>query len=119
MKRMLRLMILISIVAFAAMPAVRSSEKSGPVNDRAPDVNPERFGGRIPDIAFGAFQRGLYITAFNLAKPRAEAGDPAAQALIAEIYSRGLGIPQDLEKATQWYKKAAEQGVPEAEFRSS
>src|SRR5690606_13735050 len=39
-------------------------------------VDPERFGNR-PDAAYGAYQRGLYITALNLALPRARNGDPA------------------------------------------
>jgi TPR repeat protein len=68
-------------------------------------------------MAYGAYQRGLYLTALHLALPRAEAGDPAAQTLAAEIYARGLGVPRDPEKAKEWYGKAAAKGVPEAEFR--
>ncbi|MCR4267251.1 tetratricopeptide repeat protein [Nitratireductor sp. ZSWI3] len=79
-------------------------------------VDPNRFG-HLPDAAYGAFQRGYYITAHNLALPRAENGDPAAQTLVAEIYARGLGMPRDAKKAAQWYAKAAEQGVPEAQFQ--
>ena len=79
-------------------------------------IDPRRFGN-TPDAAFGAYQRGLYITAFNLAKPRAEAGDDAAQTLIAEIYARGLGIRRDPEQAANWYRRAAEQGNPEAQFQ--
>lgn len=78
---------------------------------------PSRFGEREADAAFGAFQRGLYITARNLALPRAEAGDKAAQTLLAEIYSRGLGVPKDAAASKKWYGLAAAQGVPEAEFR--
>lgn len=82
-----------------------------------PAIDPNRFGDRPPDEAFGAYQRGLYLTAFNLAMPLAEKGDPASQTLVAEIYARGLGIPADQEKAAHWYAKAAEQGVNEAQFR--
>ena len=78
---------------------------------------PSRFGSLPSDEAFGAFQRGLYITAHNLAMPRAQAGDAAAQTLLAEIYSRGLGRPFDHEAARMWYGKAAAQGHPEASFR--
>jgi len=35
-------------------------------------------GGGEPDLAYGAFQRGLYISARNTALPRAQAGDTAA-----------------------------------------
>ncbi|MDZ7823105.1 MAG: tetratricopeptide repeat protein [Ahrensia sp.] len=78
---------------------------------------PSRFGAAPPDEAFGAFQRGLYITARNLALPKAEAGDAAAQTLLAEIYSRGLGVPRDIDKAGKYYEAAARQGVPEAQFQ--
>jgi TPR repeat protein len=80
-------------------------------------VDPSRFGTRPPDMAYGAYQRGLYLTALHLALPRAEAGDAAAQTLAAEIYARGLGVPRNPQKAKEFYGKAAKQGVPEAEFR--
>lgn len=62
------------------------------------------------DAAYGAFQRGRYLTAFELALPRAKLGDPAAQTLVAEIYARGLGVPKDLKEAAVWYGVAAEGG---------
>lgn len=80
-------------------------------------VDQERFGGPAADAAYGAFQRGLYMTALNLATPRAEAGDAAAQTLVAEILSRGLGVKRDEATAAKWYRLAAEQGVPEAQFQ--
>jgi uncharacterized protein len=80
-------------------------------------VDPLRFGKKPADAAYGAFQRGLYITALNLALPRARDGDAAAQTLAAEIYSRGLGVRRDPGEAAFWYAKAAEQGVPEAQFQ--
>jgi TPR repeat protein len=80
-------------------------------------VDPDRFGAKPPDAAFGAFQRGLYITAYNLALVRAQNGDPAAQTLVAEILSRGLGRRRDEAAAAGWYARASEQGVPEAQFQ--
>lgn len=91
-----------------------------PVPDGAgrPDaLDPLRFGGKLPDEAYGAYQRGLYQTAYNLALPRAEAGDRAAQTLVAELLTRGLGIRTDAKAAAGWYEKAAAQGVPEAQFQ--
>ena len=69
-----------------------------------------------PDPAYGAYQRGMYLTAFELALPRAEAGDAAAQTLIAELYDLGQGVARDSEKAAQWYKVAALSGNREAKF---
>ena len=80
-------------------------------------VDPSRFGARQPDAAYGAYQRGLYKTAYNLALVRAEAGDPAAQTLVAEILARGLGVPLNPAEAAKWYQRAAERGIPEAQFQ--
>ncbi|WP_230980155.1 tetratricopeptide repeat protein [Oryzicola mucosus] len=82
-------------------------------------IDQERFGGKPLDEAYGAFQRGLYKTAYNLALTRAEAGDAAAQTLVAEILSRGLGVKRDVSGAAKWYELAAEQGVPEAQFQQA
>ncbi len=83
----------------------------------ADSVDPARFGGRPVDAAYGAYQRGLYKTAYNLALARAGNGDPAAQTLVAEILSRGLGVPVNQAEAAKWYARAAEQDVPEAQFQ--
>ena len=83
----------------------------------ATNVDPARFGGRPPDAAYGAYQRGLYKTAYNLALERAEKGDAPAQTLVAEILARGLGMPADAAEAAKWYQRAAEQGVSEAQFQ--
>lgn len=80
-------------------------------------IDPSRFGGRQPDDAYGAYQRGLYKTAYNLALARARNGDAAAETLVAEILSRGLGVPLNAAEAAKWYQRAAEQGVPEAQFQ--
>lgn len=68
------------------------------------------------DQAYGAFQRGFYLTAFELALPRAESGDPAAQTLIAELYWNGFGVARDRSKALEWYKFASEAGGRDAQF---
>ncbi|MEP7452231.1 tetratricopeptide repeat protein [Phyllobacterium sp. SB3] len=85
-----------------------------PVTD---PINPTRFGKGAEDEAFGAYQRGLYKTAYNLAMPRAESGDATAQVLVADILARGLGVPASLAESAKWYAKAADQGQPEAQFR--
>ena len=69
------------------------------------------------DMAYGAFQRGFYLTARKLAESLANLGDPAAQTLLGEIYSRGLGVAQDMKKAAHWYKAAASAGSVEGQFR--
>jgi TPR repeat protein len=88
-------------------------------NDTTTNVDPLRFGQKVTDEAFGAFQRGLYKTALNLALERAAKGDAAAQTLAAEIYARGLGTAQNLPEAERLYKLAAEKGIPEAQFQAA
>jgi TPR repeat protein len=70
-----------------------------------------------PDIAYGAFQRGYYLTAFALATERVEAKkDVNAMTLLGELYAGGLGIRQDDAKAAEWYKLAADRGDRDAMF---
>jgi len=67
--------------------------------------------------AFGAFQRGYYLTAMDLAVQRAQLGDPAAQTLVAELFANGLGVARDMDSAAFWYKQAAEGGDASAQFK--
>ncbi|MDP2731829.1 MAG: tetratricopeptide repeat protein [Hoeflea sp.] len=67
--------------------------------------------------AFGAFQRGYYLTAMELALPRAQLGDPAAQTLLAELFAAGLGVPRNMNDAAFWYAQAAESGDASAQFK--
>ena len=46
---------------------------------------------------------------------RAQAGDAAAQSLLATMYRSGVGVRRDYVQAVAWYRKAAEQGDPKAE----
>ncbi len=63
-----------------------------------------------------ALKNKSYQEAFYLVVPEAENGDPKAQALLGYMYARGLGLPQDNEKALYWYDKAANQNYPLAHF---
>jgi TPR repeat protein len=69
-----------------------------------------------PDLAFGAYQSGFYLTAFREATARIErdANDAAAMTLLAELYNQGLGIHQSPTKAAEWYALAAKRGDPRA-----
>jgi len=82
-----------------------------------PDLPPEKDYKGPVDAAFGAFQRGYYLTAFQKALPRAQLGDPAAQTMIAELMSQGLGVKRDTRNAAFWYQKAAEGGNETAMFK--
>lgn len=90
---------------------------SAPIDPDPDTVKRSRFSDRPSDAAYGAYQRGYYLTALKLATPLALEGDAASQTLIGEIYSRGLGVRRDLGTAIEWYEKAAEQKMPEAMFQ--
>ena len=68
------------------------------------------------DVAFGAYQRGHYLTAFAEATKRVAAGDAKAMALLGELYANGFGVPRNDKKAAEWYALAADRGDREAMF---
>ena len=82
-----------------------------------PDLPKEKkYAGKIDD-AYGAFQRGLYLTAMNLALPKAQRGDAASQTLVAELLDSGLGVRRNESDALFWYEQAANAGDPKAQFK--
>lgn len=82
-----------------------------------PPLPPEKpFTGKV-DEAYGAYQRGLFLTAMEKALPRAQLGDAPAQTLLGELLSGGLGVKKDEKAATFWYQQAAEHGDPAAMFK--
>ncbi|MBO9197153.1 sel1 repeat family protein [Rhizobium sp. 16-449-1b] len=84
---------------------------------KLPDLPPEKdYKGKVDD-AYGAYQRGYYLTAMGIALPRAQLGDPAAQTLMGELLADGLGVKRDAKAAAFWYGKAAEGGDPAAMFK--
>lgn len=48
---------------------------------------------------------------------RAKAGDDEAQFELGQRYAEGKGVPQDLARAVEWYRKAAEAGHTAAQVR--
>ena len=69
------------------------------------------------DVAFAAYQRGYYVTAFREATRRVEQDtDPKSMTLLGELYAEGLGVPNDDKKAAEWYRLAAARGETQAMF---
>src|ERR1700682_3074370 len=69
------------------------------------------------DLVFGAYQRGQYKTAFELATKRAQDnGDPKAMTMLGELYANAMGVKRDYAKAADWYKRAADGGDREGMF---
>ena len=77
----------------ATKPAIKTSPKSvAPKRALPPAPLPQEQAPpeRDADLAYGAFQRGLYITAFSLATRRVEEkNDVKAMTLLGELYANG------------------------------
>ncbi|MBQ8516936.1 MAG: SEL1-like repeat protein [Akkermansia sp.] len=56
-----------------------------------------------------------YEKAFALILPFAEAGNAQAQYNVGIFYLKGMAMPQDTEKASEWFQKSAAQGYKDAE----
>lgn len=114
----------------APVPAAKPAEKAkpkppSPAAAKKPEPKPTPAASVTPspspvpdnpnvDVVFGAYQRGEYKTAFGLAEPRAKAGDVHAMTMLGELYSNGLGVKRDFDKAVEWYRKAVDGGDREA-----
>jgi TPR repeat protein len=91
---------------------------------RATMVTPDlpatpELGGPPPDLAFGAYQRGYFMTALGEATKRLAKNpkDAAAMTLIGEIYRDGLAVRQDVAEAVRWYRLASGLGDEQAAFQ--
>lgn len=63
-----------------------------------------------------AHAKGDYVAAVALVRPRAEAGDAAAQFGLAQMYEGGQGVAVNDAEAARWYGLAAAQGHAQAQF---
>jgi TPR repeat protein len=63
-----------------------------------------------------AYDRANYATALKVWLPKAQTGEPEAQAYVGEIYEKGWGLMPNYQVAIQWYRKAAEQGNVRAQI---
>ncbi|MEA2986699.1 MAG: uncharacterized protein QOD94_2953, partial [Alphaproteobacteria bacterium] len=87
--------------AWLVMPAQAQTKppaKPAPKSMATPTPSPPPEG----DVAYGAYQRGNYLTALVEATKRMEENnDPKAMALLAELYANGLGVSMNDAKAAE------------------
>ena len=74
-------------------------------------------GGALAGFEEGlkAYQKGDFPAAFQEWIELARDGDPAAMRNVGHLYRWGQGVPQDLEAAADWYRRAAEMGLDRAQ----
>jgi TPR repeat protein len=78
----------------------------------------------LPGAAGDCYEQGLaayeareYVQARAKLTPLAEQGDPRAQYLLGYMHEKGQGVDRNLEAAARWYRRAAEAGHPESQYR--
>ncbi len=110
------------LLAFGAQTAAFAQEQPGAQAQEKP-ATPERQSTPAPDepapdLAFGAFQRGLFRTALDEALKRVkdDPDDAAAMMLLGELYKDGLAVPRNPAEAARWYRLAAERGDRQGMF---
>ncbi|MCS0503876.1 sel1 repeat family protein [Ancylobacter sp. GSK1Z-4-2] len=95
--------------------AGKDSAKKGAAGEEK--ANREKAGPEKTDTAYGAYQRGHFKTALDLAVKRANASDdPVAMVLAGQLLSIGYGVRQDSTAARAWFEAAAAKGNPDALF---
>ncbi len=63
-----------------------------------------------------AYSKGDYATALRLLFPLAEQGNARAQLNLGVMYNNGWGVTQNDAEAAKWFRKAAEQGLANAQY---
>src|SRR5260370_3994095 len=104
----------------AAAAAVAKKPAAAPKPAATPTPTPTptpTFDDPNVDSVYGAYQRGLYKTTFDLATTRAQyARDPKAMTMLGQLYANALGVKRDYAKAAEWYQRAADGGDREGMF---
>jgi uncharacterized protein len=74
--------------------------------------------GPPPDVAFGDYQRGYFLTALREALKRVgdNPKDAAAMTLIGQIYREGYAVARNEAEAARWFRIASGLGDREAAF---
>jgi TPR repeat protein len=81
---------------------------------------PLRVAPRVmPDFAANkraieAVSRHDYAAALRIVQPLAERGDMAAQYVLAAMYDRGFGFPENHPMALQWFRRSADAGYSQS-----
>jgi TPR repeat protein len=78
----------------------RTQKNEGASNTN--NITAEHNGGQLPD-----YRKVIWLHQTTQA---AEQGHPDAQFNLGDAFLVGYGVPQDQEKAIEWFTKAANQG---------
>lgn len=80
-----------------------------------PAVSSAADADAILNEAWTAYNIGNYKKTRQLVENLAGNGNPRAQTIMGRLFENGLGVPQDMAVAAQWFQLAAEQNYAEAQ----
>ena len=103
------------VVAAGLLIAVNATAWAGPAD--CPKWMRKFLTHQAPlNEAFEAFDRRDCPSALRLFQVDAERGNAAAQNNVGVIYEAGLSVDPDDRVAERWYRRAADQGLADAQF---
>lgn len=99
-----------------ALPLAAEAQQRPSASDRQ-FLESETFLAAHPDLrdrlaGLRNYQKGDYEYAMTIFRRAARYGDKPSQAMVAEMYWMGRGVPQDRVLAYIWMDLAAERGFP-------
>ena len=68
------------------------------------------------ESGIAAYNKGDYPAALNVLQPLATKGNATAQLYLGRMYTKGMGLSPDYNKAIFWTRKAAERKNVEAQY---
>ena len=105
------------IFAFVAWIMVVSGPSFAEASGECPSAIPKNsYDQVVQGYEYVVGQDRNYSCAIKLLETAANAGSKEGAFNLGIMYSRGLGVQPDDEKAVQWFEKAAKAGLPEAQY---
>ena len=102
------------VIAGALLAAAVLPARAETPPDSAPPATERGVKTVSPEVAnaVDALKQGEPARAAAFLRTAAENGDPAAQALLGQLYADGNGVERDLFEAGRWLRAAAANGEP-------
>lgn len=111
MIKIIKLIVCVFVLSGTAMTHAEEAAQKTPIKESAEQGNAlaQAQLGALFLLGRDGYEVNLQEAAAWMLKA-AEQGLLEAEVVVAAMYDRGLGMPQDVKKATQWYEKAAAKG---------
>jgi hypothetical protein len=97
--------------SYQGSPQPRASGGGPQAGGHPPRVMPDFAANKR---AMAAVARHDYPAALAIVRPLAARGDMAAQYVLAAMYDRGMGMPENHAMASQWFQRSAAEGYSQS-----